>query len=124
MRVVMGGSRGWKNPAPINAIVAGLDVLAEGRGEKLTIIHGNARSGADALIDQTARDWGVEVIRVDADWGRYKAGAGPIRNQRMLDEHNPEAVWLFRSSGKSNGTDDMMARGKTAGVPVFKVEEA
>jgi hypothetical protein len=124
VRVLICGSRGWKDPSPINAIVAGLDVLAEGRGETLTIIHGNARSGADHLADQVARDWGAEVIREDADWGRYKAGAGPIRNQKMLDEHKPEVVWAFRSSGKSNGTDDMIAKAKAAGVPVFKVEEA
>lgn len=123
MRVLMFGSRGWHDPKPINALMAGLDVLAEGRGERLTIIHGNARSGADKLVDQIAHDWKAEVIRVDAEWGRYKAGAGPIRNQRMLDEYQPEIAYGFRANGKSTGTDDMHAKAKAADVPVYILTE-
>jgi hypothetical protein len=39
MRVLIFGSRGWHDAGPINAVIAGLDILAEGRGERLTIIR-------------------------------------------------------------------------------------
>lgn len=118
MRVLICGSRGWKDPTPINVLIAGLDVLAEGRGEKLTIIHGDAR-GADRLAGDVARRWGAEVIPVPADWDKYKKGAGPRRNQQMIDEYEPEMIYAFRATGKSSGTDDMVERGKAANIPTY-----
>lgn len=118
----MCGSRGWNDSHPINAVLAGYDVLAEGRQEPLVIIQGNA-PGADRLARRLARDWRAEVIDESADWGLYGKAAGPIRNQKMLDDHKPEVVWAFRSSGKSNGTDDMIQRAKDAGIPVYVVTE-
>ena len=123
MRVLICGSRGWHDPVPINALIAGYDVLAEGSGEPLTIIHGDA-PGADRLAKQVGKDWRANVIDEPADWNRYKAGAGPIRNQKMLDDHKPDVVWAFRSSGKSSGTDDMIKKSKDAGVPTYIVMEA
>lgn len=123
MRVLICGSRGWSDPNPINAIIAGHDILAEGAGEKLTVIHGDA-PGADRLAGRLAKQWGVEVIKEPADWNRYGAAAGPIRNQKMLDEHQPGVIYAFRSRGKSTGTDDMIARGEAAGVPVYVITGA
>lgn len=123
MRVLICGSRGWHDPAPINAILAGLDVLAEGKNEKLTVIHG-AAPGADTLASRIAHRWGLEVIGEPADWDQYGKAAGPIRNQKMLDDHKPDVVYAFRSVGKSNGTDDMVRRSKESGLPVYIVSEA
>lgn len=41
--------------------------------------------------------------------------AGPIRNQRMLDEGKPDLVVAFPGG---RGTADMVRRAKAAGVPV------
>lgn len=120
MRVLICGSRGWSDPAPINALLAGLDVLAEGAGEKLVVIHGDA-PGADRLAKKLAHQWGAEVIDEPADWERYGKAAGPVRNQKMLDEHEPDLVYAFRAEGKSNGTDDMVTKAKAAGLPTYVV---
>jgi hypothetical protein len=120
MRVLVCGSRGWHDPRPINALIAGLDVLAEGRGEKLTLIHGGAQ-GADRLSGSLAEQWGAEVREVPADWEKNGRAAGPIRNQKMLDEEHPQVVFAFRSEGKSNGTDDMVSRAKRAGIPTYVI---
>lgn len=121
MKVLIAGSRGWHDPAPLNALLAGLDVLAEGAGQKLTIIHGDARSGADLLADTLGRQWGAKVVREPADWDVYGKAAGPIRNQRMIDNHRPDVVYAFRASGKSNGTDDLVKRAQRAGIPTYVV---
>lgn len=121
MRVLICGSRGWRDPVPINAIIAGCDVLAEGAGEKLTIIHGDA-PGADKLAGRLGKQWGANVIPEPAEWDRYKAAAGPIRNTKMLKEHKPDVIYAFRARGKSTGTDDMIAQGEAAGVPVYVIE--
>jgi hypothetical protein len=123
LRVLICGSRGWKDPAPINAILAGLDVLAEAAGEKLTVIHG-AAPGADQLAGKLARQWGAEVTEEPAQWDKHGKAAGPIRNQLMLDEHDPEVVYAFRADGKSNGTDDMVRRAVKAEVPTYVITRA
>lgn len=81
------------------------------------VIEGGAR-GADSL----AYDWGVSrmvcVERVPADWKAFGASAGPKRNQKMIDEHRPDAVIAF-SGGR--GTADMVSRAKRHGLPVWEV---
>lgn len=120
MKILICGSRGWKDPAPIDAIIAGYDILAEGRNEKLTVIQGGAR-GADTVAKDAAKAWGVETITEEADWDKHGKAAGPIRNKKMLDDHKPDVVWAFRTYGKSNGTDHMCDIAKKAGVPVYVV---
>lgn len=121
MRVLICGSRGWEDPAPINALLAGLDVLSEGSSEPLVVIHGDAR-GADRLAGSLAKRWGAEVVIEPADWDTHGRAAGPIRNQKMLDEHKPDVVYAFRSNGKSNGTDDMCNRARNSGVPTYVIQ--
>lgn len=122
MKLLICGSRGWKDPYPIETIIAGYDIIAEGRGDTLTVIHGAAR-GADTMADHIARRWGVGRIKEPADWDRYGKAAGPIRNQKMIDDHKPDVVYAFRSAGKSNGTDDMVSKARAAGIPTYVVTE-
>lgn len=120
MRVLICGSRNWHEAGPINAVIAGCDVLAEGADESLVIIHGDA-PGADRLAKRLGKQWGAQVIDEPAEWDKHGKAAGPIRNQKMLDDHHPDVIWAFRSSGKSNGTDDMVAKGRAAGIPTYVV---
>lgn len=78
------------------------------------VIQGGA-TGADAL----ARDWchqrKVSYWNVPADWTRYGKAAGPIRNQRMIDEGCPTLALEFPGG---RGTADMHRRCVDAGVPI------
>lgn len=120
MKVLICGSRGWHDPEPIETIIAGYDIIAEGANQKLTVIQGGAR-GADAIAKSLAKSWGAEIITEEANWNKYGKGAGPIRNKKMLEDHNPDVVWAFRTTGKSNGTDDMVKQAKARGIPTFVV---
>lgn len=81
------------------------------------MIAGGAQ-GADHL----ACDWGAfRSVRREiypADWDAHGRAAGPIRNQRMIDEGKPDLVLAF-PGGK--GTADMVKRAKSAGIPVREV---
>lgn len=123
MRVLICGSRGWHDPNPITAMIAGYDMLSDGRSERLTIIHGDA-PGADKMAGRIGKQWGAEVVPEPADWDRYGKGAGPKRNEKMLRDHKPEVILAFRSAGKSNGTDDMVNKGVAAGVPTYVITSA
>lgn len=59
---------------------------------------------------------GVESF--PANWSQYGHAAGPIRNQKMLDQ-NPDLVIAFHFDLEhSKGTKDMINRAKKACIPV------
>jgi DNA-binding MurR/RpiR family transcriptional regulator len=62
-----------------------------------------------------------EHLSYPADWEAYGKAAGPIRNQRMLDEGKPDLVIAFSDLPTTSGTYDMIKRAKAAGIPVYLV---
>jgi hypothetical protein len=86
----------------------------------VVVIHGAAR-GADRLAGEIAKDAHVTVREFPANWDRDGRAAGPIRNQRMLDEGKPHLV-LAAPGG--NGTADMVRRAKAAGVRVIEMDRS
>ena len=92
-----------------------LDTLKIDRGIT-AIIHGGAR-GADNEAGYWARRQLISEERYDADWDRDGKAAGPIRNQRMLDEGKPDVVVAF-PGGK--GTAMMIKLAEGAGAPVIR----
>lgn len=127
MKLLITGSRGWHDEGAIEAVIAKYQLLAKSVEEEFILIHGHCPKGADALADRVGRRLGLVVgetlIRVPADWKRYRAGAGPKRNQKMIDDHHPDVVVAFRASGKSNGTDDMIERARTADITTHVLTE-
>lgn len=112
MRVLVCGGRDYDNR---DHVFHTLDTLSP---PVTRLIVGDAR-GADhlAYIWACRRDRAPE--RYTAEWDRYGPRAGPIRNQRMLDEGKPELVLAFPGG---RGTADMMRRAKAAGVPVREIQ--
>lgn len=110
MRLLVCGGRNFDDFGRLNRQ---LDALARAQ-ENLTIIHGGAR-GADTMAGNWANRWGHAVLVFRADWNKYGDRAGPIRNQRMLDEGKPDIVVAFPGG---RGTADMVRRAQKAGVKV------
>jgi hypothetical protein len=88
------------------------------RKRRITVVIHGAYRGADTLADQ----WGArrmrEVLPFPADWDRLGSQAGPVRNQRMLDEGRPHAVIALPGAG--GGTAGMVRRARAAGLPVWE----
>jgi hypothetical protein len=67
--------------------------------------------------------------RMDAKWGRYGKGAGPIRNQAMIDylmegdlrEERLVIGFVDKPLESSDGTYDCIKKAKAAGLPHFVV---
>lgn len=85
--------------------------------EDVTIISGMAK-GADTLAANFAKNNGCKLLAFPANWDKEGKAAGPIRNQRMLDEGKPDLVIAF-PGGK--GTKNMIDRSIKAGVQVVVV---
>lgn len=116
MRVLVCGGRNYMDQAHVERTLQNLHE----RSPITEIIHGGA-FGADTW----AMTWGhsayVPVWAYNADWKSHGRAAGPIRNQRMIDEAHPDLVVAF-PGGK--GTADMVRRAKAAGIKVIEVPVA
>jgi hypothetical protein len=84
----------------------------------VTIIHGDCPTGADLFADDWAAVNWCSVEGYPADWQMHGRAAGPIRNQRMLDEGKPDLVIAFPGG---RGTADMVRRAMRAGVKILEV---
>ena len=56
------------------------------------------------------------VEEYPADWKKYGKSAGPLRNQRMIDEGKPDLVVAFPGGV---GTADMISRAKAYNISVL-----
>lgn len=120
MKILVCGSRDWEDPHAVYIVLAGAKTLSDSLEEPLEIVHGAAK-GADTIAGQMGDLLGATIIPVPADWNKDGKAAGPLRNQKMLDEHDIQVTYAFRLPGKSNGTDDMVRRSKSAGIPTYVI---
>jgi hypothetical protein len=112
MRILVCGGRDYDDEETMFRILSKL--------RPCFLIEGGA-IGADCLAYRWAKrnlDLGSDWLRIEADWSAHGKSAGPMRNQRMLDEGKPHLVLAF-PGGK--GTADMVRRAKRAGVDVLEV---
>ena len=109
MRVIVCGSRGWADGDVIARALSALPANA-------VIVHGAGR-GADTLAEEAARELGLSTEPHPANWGRFGRSAGPRRNAEMA-EAGADLCLAFRLDGPSPGTDDMIRKCRSAGIPV------
>lgn len=126
IRVLVCGDRDWDDGPFIWNF---LDRLYNKWGDQLFIICGGARGA-----DEYARDWaasqGVDHIVLYAKWSRYRGGAGPRRNTKML-ELKPRLVVAFHDhldeltkSGNKRGTKDTLDKAKGLGIKTLHKHHA
>lgn len=126
MRVLVCGSRNWHNKEvmyrELDALLASGDLSATpSKYDSTCLIHGACR-GADLMAAKWAELHGVRTLAFPADWHKYGRAAGPVRNQKMLDDAMPELVIAFHEDiEQSKGTKDMLARAGRAKVTTWLV---
>lgn len=109
MRILVCGSRDYADRDAMTEVMYRF-------GKGTVVIHGGAR-GADKMAGEIAAFLRYEVEVYEANWARDGKRAGPMRNQRMLDEGKPDHVIAFPLAD-SVGTWDMIRRARKAGIPV------
>ena len=112
MRVLICGSRGWKDEERIELVVSlmRLDTV---------IVHGDA-TGADRMSGRAALRYGLVVEPYPANWKEFGKAAGPIRNKEMLDT-DIDLVIAFYTTPITPGTADMISQALRRKVPVLRI---
>lgn len=102
IKLIIAGGRDFTDYSALNN--AFLEFMPPCGSQKITIISGMAR-GADKLGLAIAKDYGLETIKMPADWDTYGKSAGHIRNNEMaqIGTH-----LLVAWDGKSRGTKGMI----------------
>jgi SLOG family YspA-like protein len=114
MRILVCGGRDYKNR---NGVFEELDRLMAEHGA-LTIIEGGA-IGADTFAGEwTCMQRSSRLVTEHANWEKHGRPAGPIRNQKMIDDHKPNLVVAFAGG---RGTADMVLKARSAGIKVIEV---
>ena len=114
MRVLVTGSRDWKN---IGIVRDTLQVTAQ---DGATLVHGGAK-GLDTIAGQVAEQLGYVVEVHPADWSSGKR-AGIERNAKMV-ALGADYCFAFPLP-QSIGTWDCAKRAKAAGIPTFVYDPA
>lgn len=118
-RVLVTGGRDYPYYWTVFEVLGGLH-----RGEGISCIIQGGALGADRFARRWAEENCVpmqEYAVTRADWTRHGKRAGPMRNRWMLADSKPDLVIAF--PGK-DGTADMVAQARAAGVPVMEIVDA
>jgi predicted Rossmann-fold nucleotide-binding protein len=111
-RVLVFGGRDYNVS---NVVYETLDRLNE--QSRISCVVTGCATGADAIAENWAIGEGIDVDRYPADW-KLGRKAGPLRNQRMIDEGKPDFAVAFPGG---RGTADMLRRVKAARIPFVEV---
>ena len=111
MRVLICGGRKFDDALTLGSWLGGI----HGKQGISVLIEGGA-SGADCMARKFAEWKGIPVITFAADWKAHGKAAGPMRNQRMLEEGKPDLVVAFEGG---SGTADMVRRARAAGIELL-----
>lgn len=115
--VLVCGGRDYSDADRVFAVLDGIARQLATAGATVRIVTGDA-AGADALAARWARERRVPFRVYEAKWKEHGRRAGPLRNQRMLDENAVAMVVAFPGG---RGTADMVRRADAARIEVRRV---
>lgn len=116
MTLLVCGSREWRDRDVVD------DALTDAVREwgVTLLVQGGAR-GVDQMAKEYAALVDLKYHTVPADWKKHGKAAGPIRNEKMLRQSNPDVCLAFSAIPITRGTLDMVTRCLRAGVPTYLV---
>lgn len=111
--VAVCGGRGLRDADLINRTLGGIH-----RDRAIRMLVSGGCRGADALCEEWAIENDVPLTVFHPDWSTSGMAAGPVRNQRMLDEGEPDLLVAFPGG---RGTSDMATRARNRNIQVMNL---
>lgn len=122
LRVLVTGGHDFDDQATVDRAIDQVFAICSGG---ITLLHGAAK-GADACANAWAMakrvvGASVGIHRYHAEWRKHGKAAGPLRNQRMIQDDKPDLVVAFPGG---SGTADCVRRARAAGIEVLVIRGA
>lgn len=122
LRVLVTGGRDFHDQGAVDRVLDHVFATCSGG---MVLLHGAAK-GADACANAWAMakrvvGASVGIHRYHAEWRKHGKAAGPMRNQRMIEDGRPDLVVAFPGGA---GTADCVRRAKEAGIEVLVIRAA
>ena len=119
-RVLVTGSRDWDAEEILRQAL--ISAAFRGPQERdLIVVHGACPTGADAMVNTWAKDYGFPAERHPADWTGYGKSAGFIRNAEMVVLGADICLAFYKQGAGNKGTDHCASLAEKAGIPVRRV---
>lgn len=85
------------------------------------IVHGGAKGADNGAHKFCVKENFPETVYAVSkeEWNKYGRAAGVLRNQKMLDQENPDIILAFPGG---RGTKDMIIRGKKNKLIVYEIK--
>ncbi len=115
MRILVCGGRDFKNYKFLSKVLNYYLLIFK---DDFLVIEGGA-NGADKLAGKWAIENNIKLEEYPANWKEFGKNAGPIRNQKMIDEGKPDFVIAFPGG---NGAADMIRRARRSNIPVKEIK--
>ena len=119
-RILVTGSREWHDTPAVTRELSAVRRLRPDTCDGFVVVHGAAK-GLDTIAAFVAGVLGMATEAHPADWTTHGKGAGPIRNQAMVDLGAD--ICLAFPTASSVGTWDCVRRANRAGIRVIVVPE-
>lgn len=122
-RILVTGSRRWTAERRLGVALSRL-IGTRPRADVI-VVHGDCKTGADAIVEAWCQRNGVATDSHPAAWrrpdGKRDNAAGPKRNTIMVDAGANVGLAAWDASIDGSGTFDCMRKMVAAGIPVFIV---
>jgi hypothetical protein len=130
LKIGIVGSRDFDN---YEMLLKTMDWVIETFGEPSLVISGGSgrhypenrvekTKSADMLAERFADECGIEKLVHEADWGKYNASAGPIRNTKIVADSDIIVVfWDTDFNKKRSGSKDTVQKALAKKMKVVSV---
>lgn len=115
MNIVIFGTRKFNNYLTLKNII---DNSYFYKHNNINCVISGAAKGADTLGEQWAKEKGIEVMRMPAEWDKYGKAAGHIRNKEMAEKADC-AIGFWDGSVVHSGTNNMINICEKLKVPMI-----
>lgn len=105
--VLVFGGRDYPDEKCVRAV---LSILYVQYGDRLCVIHGDCKTGADKFADKWCEDHGITPLKFPADWNKYGRAAGPIRNSEMAKQPIDSAIRFGGGKGSADMTSKLVGK--------------
>jgi hypothetical protein len=111
-RIIVCGGRDYQEPGKVYMALDRMHAV-----KPISCVIEGGAMGADHWGRRWANHNRVELLTFHANWHVHGKAAGPLRNQRMIDEGKPDGIVAFPGG---RGTADMVSRAEAAGLKVWR----